>query len=86
VVLALSRRGDARLGGLGWVAYQLNPAPIVTNAAFEAAAKARASRNAKGVIAPPEAAPKPEAPAPAAAAEAQAPKEPPVNVEKLKLT
>ena len=57
-----------------WVLYQLNPQPLVTHAAFEAAAKARATQSAQGRIAP---APVEPAPKPA---------EPPVNVEKLKLS
>ena len=56
-----------------WIFYQLNPSPLVTNAAFEAAAKANAKQNAQGVIAP---AAVPEGPA--------APKEPPINADKLK--
>jgi len=55
-----------------WVACQVNPPMPVTAAAFEAAAKARATRSAAGGIAP-----KPE---PGTAA-----KEPPVKLEKLKL-
>lgn len=80
------------VGWVLWIAYQLNPPMLVTTAAFEAAAKAKASQNASGAITPkpdagtpkPEAeAPKPEAEAPKAEA---APKEPPVNLEKLKLS
>ena len=62
-----------------WIIYQLNPPPLVMSAAFEAAAKAKgkAPRNEKqsvqGVIAP-------SAPVP------EAPKTPPVNAEKLKLS
>lgn len=80
------------VGWVLWIAYQLNPPMLVTKAAFEAAAKARASQNAAGVIAPkPSAeAPNAEAGAPKAEAEASTPepvaKEPPVNVEKLKLS
>lgn len=81
-----------------WVAYQLNPPMLVTKAAFEAAAKAKASQNAAGTLVPKPAAeaPKPEADAEAAKAEtvAEAPKPepepvakaPPVNLEKLKLS
>ena len=78
-----------------WISYQLNPTPLVTAAAFEAAAKAKANQNSSGVIKPPveepkAEAPKPEAEAPKAEAEAPKPepvaKEPPVNVEKLKLS
>ena len=77
------------VGWVIWIIYQINPQPLVTPAGFEAAAKARASQDARGKITP--AAPAPEAPKPAApvpAAEAKepvAPKEPPVNVEKLRL-
>jgi hypothetical protein len=77
------------VGWVLWIMYQINPQPLVTPAGFEAAAKARASQDARGKISP--AAPAPElakAAAPAAAAEAKeptAPKEPPVNVEKLRL-
>jgi len=102
----------AAVGWVAWIAYQLNPPPLVTAAAFEAAAKARAARNVHGVIAPaaqpakePAAVtseapqgPKPEAPAaaaqpqpappPVAAAPQPAPepKEPPVKVDKLRLS
>ncbi len=55
-----------------WIFYQLNPPPLIMDAAFEAAAKAKANAGQKvqGVIAP--------APAPVA------PREAPVNAEKLK--
>src|SRR5258706_12154475 len=55
-----------------WIFYQLNAPPLVTNAAFEAAAsaKANARQSAHGVIAP--------------AASPQAPKTPPINADKLK--
>ena len=85
-----------------WIFYQLNPTPLITRAAFEAAAKARATRDAHGLITPAAQAPqaaapaeaprpdatKPDATKPAATEPAAAPaaKEPPVNVEKLKLT
>lgn len=58
-----------------WIFYQLNPPPLATNAAFEAAAKARANQSVKGVIAPA-----------AAAAPAAPSREPPVNADKLKFT
>src|SRR3954469_4501868 len=35
-----------------WIIYQINPHPLITNAAYEAAASARASQAAKGMIAP----------------------------------
>jgi hypothetical protein len=68
-----------------WISYQLNPTPLVTALAFEAAEKAKANQNqnASGLIKPPVEAPKPEAEAPKAEPVA---KEPPVNVEKLKLS
>ena len=84
-----------------WIFYQLNPTPLITRAAFEAAAKARATRDAHGLISPaspapvaaaapadPNAPPPPkhEAAAPGAPAAAMPPRAPPVNVEKLKFT
>lgn len=57
-----------------WIFYQLNPPPLVMNAAFEAAARANAKQNARGTIAP------------AVAAPAAAPKEPPINADKLRLS
>lgn len=86
------------VGWVLWIAYQLNPPMLVTAAAFEAAAKARASQNTAGVIAQkpgaeaPKAeteAPKPEAEAPQPGPEPVAkepPVNPPVNLEKLKLS
>jgi hypothetical protein len=57
------------VGWVIWIAIQINPPPLVTAAAYEAAAKARASRNAQGLIQ--------QAPsAPAAAASAPSPLEP----------
>lgn len=92
----------ATIAWILWVMYQINPQPLITNAAFEAAASARASQAAKGVIAPapadgsaPVAAAAPGQADPAKAAEpapAEAkapppePKAPPVNVERLKLS
>jgi hypothetical protein len=81
------------VGWVVWIIYQINPQPLITPAGFEAAAKARASQDAKGLIksaapvaAPAaEAAPPAETPKPAAEAPAAAPKEPPVNVERLRL-
>jgi len=82
------------VGWVLWVAYQLNPPMLVTTAAFEAAAKAKASQNAAGIIVPKPGAeaPKPEAEAPKPETEATKPepepvaKAPPVNLEKLKLS
>ena len=63
-----------------WILYQLNPPPLIMNAAFEAAAKAGANdkktekQSAHGVIAVPAAVPP------------EAPKEPPINPEKLRFS
>ena len=59
-----------------WIFYQLNPRPLIMNAAFEAAAqaKANAGQNAHGVISPP-----------AGSAPAQS-SEPPINPDKLKFS
>ena len=71
-----------------WIFYQLNPTPLVTNAAFEAAAKAKANanapQNAQGVIAP-SAGSEPAA-APVASEARKEPKEPPINPDKLKFS
>lgn len=69
------------VGWTMWIIYQLNPPPLITNAAFAAAAKAKANarQNAQGVIAPPPV-------SDSAPAAPQAPKEPPINADKLKLT
>ena len=83
-----------------WIFYQLNPTPLITNAAFEAAAKAKAnanakaSQNAQGVIAPSaggeSAAITPVAPVaqavPAVPEAPKEPKEPPINPDKLKFS
>ena len=85
-----------------WIIYQLNPPPLTLNAAFEAAAKAKAGRapaekqSAHGVIASagaeasqsPALTPGVTASAPAEAPKEQPtePKEPPINPDKLKLT
>jgi len=85
------------VGWVLWIIYQINPQPLITSAGFAAAAKARASQDAKGVITP---APAPVTAPPAgdsstqaapAQAEAAKPpaapaaaKEPPVNVERLR--
>jgi len=78
-----------------WIIYQLNPPALVMNAAFEAAAKAKAKnspaaqQSSQGVIVPSGgadgAAKGPEALA-AASAPAEAPKGPPINPEKLKFS
>ena len=60
-----------------WILYQINPPSLITDAAFEAAAKARLNgkpgdqQSVHGIITPP---------AP------DAPKEPPVNPEKLRFS
>jgi len=89
----------ATVGWVLWIMYQINPQPLITAAGFEAAAKARASQGAKGVITPAAVVAAPAADAgmqgaasaPAEAAKppmqaqpAAAPKEPPVNPERLK--
>jgi hypothetical protein len=61
------------VGWSAWIFYQINPAPLITDAAFEAAAKANAKQNAQGLIAP-------------AVQPPPAPKEPPINADKLKLS
>src|SRR5687767_15849850 len=66
------------VGWTMWILYQLNAPPLITTAAYEAAASANAKQNAQGVIVPASA---PAAPAPAAAPEAA--KEPPINADKL---
>jgi len=64
-----------------WIIYQLNPPPLVTEAAFEAAAKAKLNlkQSSQGVIVP--ATPAAAGPAPAAEG-----KEPPINADKLKFS
>jgi len=89
----------ATVGWVLWIMYQINPQPLITTAGFEAAAKARASQGAKGIITPAAAVAAPAAdsamqgaaPAQADAARppnppapAAEPKEPPVNPERLK--
>ena len=70
------------IGWVVWIAIQVNPPGIVLPAAYEAAARALAARNAEGQI-------RSADPAPAAASAPAAPavpREPPVNVEKLKFS
>jgi hypothetical protein len=78
-----------------WIIYQLNPPPLIMNAAFEAAAKAKVrgspaeKQSAQGVIAPSGGADGAAKAVPAfaaASAPAEAPKEPPINPEKLKFS
>ena len=59
---------------VAWIAFQITASPIALPAAFEAAAKARAAGQIRSA-----------APVPAAALE-PAPREPPVNPEKLKFS
>ncbi len=84
------------VGWTVWIIYQLNPPPLIMNAAFEAAAKAKVKvkapaekQSAHGVIAPSGGADvaSTSAEAPAAAPKApEAPKEPPINPDKLKFS
>jgi hypothetical protein len=69
------------VGWVLWIIYQINPQPLITRAGFEAAAKARASQDAKGRITPAAAKPPAQAEAPKPPAETKAP---PVNVERLR--
>ena len=78
-----------------WIIYQLNPPPLIMNAAFEAAAKAKGKgtpaekQSAQGVIAPSGGADVASTPAEARAVAPKAPegpKEPPINPEKLKFS
>jgi hypothetical protein len=59
----------ATVGWVLWIMYQINPQPLITNAGFEAAAKARATQGAKGKITP---APAADNAAPAGSVPAQA--------------
>jgi len=65
------------VGWTVWIYYQLNPPALVTDAAFAAAAKAKANagQSTQGVITP--------AAAPDAPKEA---KEPPINADRLKFS
>ena len=72
------------VGWTMWIFYQLSAPPLITTAAYEAAAKANAKQNAQGVIVPAAATAAPAAPAvPEAAKE---PREPPINADKLKFS
>ena len=82
------------VGWTVWIIYQINPPPLIMNAAFEAAARAKGKgsaaekQNSQGVIAS-AGAEAPQAPGMAASAPAEAPKEPkepPINPDKLKFT
>jgi len=70
------------VGWTMWILYQLNAPPLITTAAYEAAATANAKQNAKGVIAPASV----PAPAPAAPAAPELAREPPINADKLRLS
>jgi len=69
-----------------WIFTQLNPPQLITPAAFEAAAKAKVdpAQSAQGVIVP--AGGTEAAKDVSTDAAKEAPKEPPVNAEKLKFT
>ena len=76
-----------------WIIYQLNPPPLIMNAAFEAAATAKGKepqndkQSAQGVIVPSTGAePAAKAPEASVAALPEAAKTPPVNPEKLKFS
>lgn len=79
------------VGWVAWIVYQLNPPPLATQAAYEAAARARASQTASGAIGT---RPGAEAARPGtetaqpekAAAQVAEPDGPPVNVERLRLS
>jgi hypothetical protein len=76
------------VGWILWIFYQINAPSIITNAAFEAAAqaKAKAGHSTQGVIAPAGGpAPVPAAPV-AQPAEPAAPREAPINADKLKFS
>lgn len=70
----------AVIGWVVWIAYQLNPPALVTTEAFEAAAKARATQNAEGKIGVAGSDAPAELPKPVES------KDPPVNLEKLRLS
>jgi hypothetical protein len=59
-----------------WILYQIHPPALITNAAFEAAAKANAKQSAQGIISRAVA---PEAPQ-------QAQKGPPINADRLRFS
>ena len=76
-------------GWVGWIAFQLSAPGLVLPEAFEAAAKAKATRNTAGTIQ--SAAPSASAPAegaassPAEAGAAGTAIEPPINADKLRM-
>jgi hypothetical protein len=59
-----------------WILYQIHPPALITNAAFEAAARANAKQSAQGIIV--------RARSPALPTEP--PREPPINADRLKLS
>lgn len=79
------------VGWVAWIVYQLSPPPLVTQAAYEAAARARAGQTASGAIGT---RPGAEAARPGtetaqpdrAVAQMAEPDKPPVNVERLRLS
>lgn len=70
------------VGWTMWIFTQLNPPQLITTAAFEAAAKAKVDpqQSTQGVIVPA------SATEPAKDQPKEAPKEPPVNADKLKFS
>ena len=59
-----------------WILYQIHPPALITDAAYKAAARANARQSAQGIIS--------RAGAPAAPEEA--PKEPPINADRLRFS
>jgi hypothetical protein len=74
------------VGWVLWIFYQLNAPSIITNAAFEAAAQAKAKQSAQGVIAPAGGTVPVQPAAPAEPATPPAPREAPINPDKLKFS
>lgn len=73
------------IGWVIWIAVQINPPLIALPAAYEAFATARANRNLQGPVKGADPASDRVA-APTAGAAPDTPREPPVNVERLKLS
>jgi hypothetical protein len=59
-----------------WIFYQISPRALITDAAFEAAARANANQNAQGIIGP----------AGVAVPAKEPPREPPINAERLRFS
>ncbi|HEY5636776.1 MAG TPA: hypothetical protein VIS77_07710 [Burkholderiales bacterium] len=70
------------VGWVIWIVIQINPTPLVTRTAYEAAAKSRAARSAEGPI---KAAPNP-VPVAQASTESTAGARPLVDLERLKFS